>query len=335
VSCRRGHNRTLLRVEVPYPPSRGDDGGWAALAAGVVEGAAATGGVRAHRVAVVEPVGIEAGAEVGVGEDVAHDELGRVMPGPGGLRRENEIGAHRDVAGGEDVDDGARLAAGQWSARVVREPDVRHIEVRAVEWCGELEDLTHLVSRAAEHALGLHAAAHVGQRVHQYVAGAECGGERAQFAVFVDVGQRAQHGRRWRRQATADLVWMLRTGVAVKKAVARIQRLVGIDYTVETARSVVPDTLGASPRTSTERKAHVTADQPLAGAFRSKAADANGDRFDEAMRLNRQHWLDTAGPISAETLRQSLHVSADISRGLIRAVREADRAAVIAAASPS
>jgi hypothetical protein len=148
---------------------------------------------------------------------------------------------------------------------------------------------------------------------------------------------RAHHGRRWRRHAPADLVWMLRTGVSVNEAVARIQRLVGIDDAVETARSVVPDTLGANSRTSTERRTHVTADQApaLASALRPEAAKANGDRFAEAMRLNRQHWMDIGRPISAETLRQRLHVSADISRGLVRAVREADRAAVIAATSPS
>jgi hypothetical protein len=130
---------------------------------------------------------------------------------------------------------------------------------------------------------------------------------------------------------------MLRTGIAVSEAVARVQKLVGIDDAVETTRSELSDTLGAGPRTPTERKAPVTADQAStpAGAFRSEIAEANDDRFAEAMRLNRQHWMDTGRPISAETLRQRLHVSADISRGLIRAVREADRATVIAAASPS
>jgi hypothetical protein len=80
---------------------------------------------------------------------------------------------------------------------------------------------------------------------------------------------RAHHGRRWRRRAPADLVWMLRTGVSVNEAVARVQRLAGIDDAVETVRSVLPDTLVASSRTSTERKAHVAADQASApaGAF--------------------------------------------------------------------
>jgi hypothetical protein len=130
---------------------------------------------------------------------------------------------------------------------------------------------------------------------------------------------------------------MLRTGVSVNEAVARVQRLVGIDDAVETVRSVVQDALGASSRTATERRAHVTADQApvLASALRPEAAKAHGDRFAEAMRLNRQHWMDTGRPISADTLRQRLHVGADISRELIRAVREADRAAVIAATSLS
>lgn len=148
---------------------------------------------------------------------------------------------------------------------------------------------------------------------------------------------RAHHGRHWRRHVPADLVWMLRTGIAVNEAVARVQTLVGLDDAVETPRSVAPDTLGTSSRTSNERDAHVLADSSStpAGALRPETLEANGDRVAEAMRLNRQHWMDTGRPISAETLRQRLHVGADMSRGLIRTVREADRAAVVAAASPS
>jgi hypothetical protein len=62
-----------------------------------------------------------------------------------------------------------------------------------------------------------------------------------------------------------------------------------------------------------------------------ETADVDRDRFAEAVLLNRQHWMDTGRPISAETLRQRLHVSADTSRELAGAVRAADRAAVIAA----
>lgn len=147
---------------------------------------------------------------------------------------------------------------------------------------------------------------------------------------------RAHHGRRWRRHAPVDLVWMLSTGVADDKAFAQVRKLVGDDDAVEIARSVVPDTLSSCPRTSDERETDVTADLSVpVGASRLDSAEVNGERVAEAMRLNRQHWMDTGRPISAEILRQRLHAGADILRGLVRAVREADCAAVIAAASPS
>lgn len=130
---------------------------------------------------------------------------------------------------------------------------------------------------------------------------------------------------------------MLRAGASVNEAVARGQKLVGIDDAVETARSVLSDALGAGPRTSTERKTPVTADQASAPIVHFGRRPQRSTVIDSPRRcgLSRQHWMDMGRPISAETLRQRLHVGADISRGLIRAVRAADRAAVIAAASTS
>jgi len=81
------------------------------------------------------------------------------------------------------------------------------------------------------------------------------------------------------------------------------------------------------PRTSAKPAPGHLIDAPVW----SETADVDRDRFAEAVRLNRQHWMDTGRPISAETLWQQLHVSADTSRELTRAVRAADRAAVIAA----
>ena len=58
---------------------------------------------------------------------------------------------------------------------------------------------------------------------------------------------------------------------------------------------------------------------------------ADGDRFEEALRVNRQHWRETGRPASAETLRKRLRMGAEASRALARAVRAVDRAAVSAA----
>lgn len=40
---------------------------------------------------------------------------------------------------------------------------------------------------------------------------------------------RVHYGRRWRRRAHADLVWMLRTGVAVEEARERVGALVAVE----------------------------------------------------------------------------------------------------------
>ena len=65
----------------------------------------------------------------------------------------------------------------------------------------------------------------------------------------------------------------------------------------------------------------------LAGWCRSWCVGGDG-RFEEAVRLNREHWMETGRPISAETLRKRLRLSSGTSRRWCRMIRDADRAAV-------
>lgn len=146
---------------------------------------------------------------------------------------------------------------------------------------------------------------------------------------------RVHYGRRWRRRAPADLMWMLRTGVNVAEACDQVRALVDADDHGDPAAIVArsheraaSSELGKSETLS----AHVSASN--SSSIRTDdppmRVDEVADRLDEALRLNRRHWLEVGRPISAETLRQRLHISADASRDLTRAVRATDRAAILA-----
>lgn len=129
---------------------------------------------------------------------------------------------------------------------------------------------------------------------------------------------RLYYGREWQRRAPGDVVWMLRTGVAVGEACARVEELVGgqaVDTRSDPAASV--------PMSMTTTS--IGDDDP---ALSSQTVDESDGRFAEAMRLNREHWARTGRPISAETLRKRLHLSAATSRAWCRIIRAADRAAV-------
>jgi Protein of unknown function (DUF2637) len=147
---------------------------------------------------------------------------------------------------------------------------------------------------------------------------------------------RVRYGRRWARRAPADLVWMLRTGVAVDEACERVHALLSVADAANTAsglssRNASDAVPGAREELPSRTSVKPAPDQLGDPAVRPKIADVERNRLAEAVRLNRQHWVETGRPISAETLRQQLHVSAGTSRELTRAVRAADRAAVIAA----
>jgi hypothetical protein len=75
-------------------------------------------------------------------------------------------------------------------------------------------------------------------------------------------------------------------------------------------------------------------------ASRPAAIASNDDLIDHARREDARHWLAHQRPISAETLRKNLHISATRSRmlvSIVRAERSGDRNAdmVVAGQSPS
>lgn len=121
---------------------------------------------------------------------------------------------------------------------------------------------------------------------------------------------RAMYGRKWMRDAPAELVWMLRTGVSAAEACARVRVLAQAD----SARTDVVDDAGA--------------DQAQPGHVQGPVVDQ--ERLREAMRLNEWHWATQGRPVSAETVRKHLGIGATGARALTRAVREMDRAAVSA-----
>jgi hypothetical protein len=151
---------------------------------------------------------------------------------------------------------------------------------------------------------------------------------------------RVRYGRRWRRHAPADLVWMLRAGVSVDEVCERIRTLVGIEDATKivdgpSSRSGSPAAAGVEEKRPVRNSPDPVSDHGEEVPGWSVTVDVRRDRFVEAMRLNRQHWIEVGRPISAETLRQRLHLSADASRELTRALRAADRAVVIAAGVPN
>ncbi|MFI2663462.1 hypothetical protein [Micromonospora carbonacea] len=147
----------------------GDDHrGGAALAAGVVQRARPAGRVGPDLVAVVEAVPVEGVGDLPV-EDVADQELAVGVPGLGCAGGEDEVGADGGVAIGEDVDQGAGVAAGQRQG-VVGEPD-RHQLDAVGQGGGGGGDRPHRLLGRGEPAVGLHAPAearphriHVGRR---------------------------------------------------------------------------------------------------------------------------------------------------------------------------
>jgi hypothetical protein len=143
---------------------------------------------------------------------------------------------------------------------------------------------------------------------------------------------RSQHGRHWRRRAPADLVWMLRTGVLVNEACARVRAAMA-------AEDPSPAGPGSASMWSDGDPLEVAVQRDRARAMsESVSGSASGaellgveervgrDRFAEAVRLNREHWERSGRPISAETLRKRLRLGSAKSRAVCRAVRAVDRA---------
>jgi hypothetical protein len=115
-------------------------------------------------------------------------------------------------------------------------------------------------------------------------------------------------GRHWKREAPADVVWMLGIPPFAEEACALVDVLVG----GEKQRAIAPpDTAEASKSVSAA----------------SREPD-DVDVLEKALRINESHWAQRSRPVSAETLRKHLHVGAARARELTSMVRAKDRASV-------
>jgi hypothetical protein len=123
-----------------------------------------------------------------------------------------------------------------------------------------------------------------------------------------------RYGRRRRRETPADLVWMLRSGLFVEEAFARVDALLlkeGRDVT----SPVVDDEIGVSA------KGGVAEEEP-------DFVGGTENQFQEVIRINELHWATCGRPVSAETVRKHLRVGAARARALTHAARAGDIAAV-------
>ncbi len=103
---------------------------------------------------------------------------------------------------------------------------------------------------------------------------------------------RVRYGRRWACRASADLVWMLRAGVAVAEAGERVLALVGVEDSANTAhRTSSGSARDAASGAPEEPRAPTTTAKPAPDQLGDtpeypQIADAERDRFAEAVRLN-------------------------------------------------
>lgn len=135
---------------------------------------------------------------------------------------------------------------------------------------------------------------------------------------------RVRFGRGWRRRAPTDLVWMLRTGVDVRDACARVRVLAGCEQaTAATAPPVGSAREAVRPGGGSDEHRPGTGSLPEL----PERAMSQG-QLSQALQVNRQHWADTGRPVSAETLRKRLRIGAAQSRMLVRELRARDRATV-------
>jgi hypothetical protein len=125
---------------------------------------------------------------------------------------------------------------------------------------------------------------------------------------------KVRFGRRWRRKAPADVVWMLGFGPFVQEACAQVDKIVGSNNETATTSVVLSAIDSGLP-------GEVSAEWTSAG----KVVVDDG-QLEVAMRLNERHWAERNRPVSAETLRKSLRVGAVRARELTSAIRAMDKA---------
>jgi hypothetical protein len=130
---------------------------------------------------------------------------------------------------------------------------------------------------------------------------------------------RMRCGRRWRRAAPADLVWMLRSGPFAEEACVRVEDLLVTQEHTATGSALRPGDVVA---------AAAGADQNGEVGAAGTETDRGDAQFEEVVRINEHHWARCGRPVSAETVRRHLRVGAARARALTNAVRAADIAAV-------
>jgi hypothetical protein len=133
---------------------------------------------------------------------------------------------------------------------------------------------------------------------------------------------RARYGRRWKRAAPFDLVWMLRTGMSADEVGVRVRSLVeGKSENATKPADSAADL--ASELGVREEKPHA-----VGRAARLGEGGIDDALFAQVMRINEHHWARSGRPVSAETVRKQLRIGAEQARVLTRAVRAANRAVI-------
>lgn len=141
---------------------------------------------------------------------------------------------------------------------------------------------------------------------------------------------RGRHGRRWRRDAPAEVVWRLTNALTAEEAHAAVCQ---VNETAEEESSprvvagswLISEVDDFAGRSNAEQSKHPVA--RVSGPSRSSTADMITGRpeWPKAVRFNEQHWARYGRPASIEKLRVHLGVGATRARALARAVRDRDR----------
>jgi uncharacterized protein DUF2637 len=131
---------------------------------------------------------------------------------------------------------------------------------------------------------------------------------------------RVQFGRRWKHKAPADLVWMLGTPPFADDACRQVDTLVGHHHTI-----TAQDAPSSWSQDLQPHEPPVTSETVVAPEMVSDQLDG---QLQEVVRINERHWAQRNRPISAETVRKHLHISAARARHLTSTVRALDKATI-------
>jgi hypothetical protein len=126
---------------------------------------------------------------------------------------------------------------------------------------------------------------------------------------------RMRYGRRWKTEAPADLVWILRTGILTAEASACISKLIeSVDLPIVSVLAI-------------DESADDTVQQVQGREAAASEAEMERRQFEDVVVINKRHWERYGRPVSAETVRKQLRVGSGRARSLTRAVRAAQAAA--------